>query len=274
MWKSAIILILPVAFIVHGQDYGNLDNLGERISAQVRHQLAPLDGLGERINAQVQNDLRPMQVNLQNRLSDLEGLGDRISQKVHQNLEPVRAIELNFKMKDGVGGSTIATHSPGGRQFVIKNHRTYTCASPIDLTTGQCSNLISFKITLSSPKSDWCYIQSYSIINNQVCLSTGSVSIQAFNNQVNCKSFYDEPLLKIDLEDYKRLCAGVRESTEYRYIPDLNDDRHVEIPNENRYVKCENRQKDLCVFRERNDLLDSAMSSGPGGVFIQSRVNY
>lgn len=55
-----------------------------------------------------------MQANLNSRLSSLDGLGNKIQQSVYDGLEPVRAIELNFKIRDGVGGTTIATHQPGG----------------------------------------------------------------------------------------------------------------------------------------------------------------
>lgn len=257
-----VLSILTVA--VHGQwrDYDDsyenygLDGLGSRISASVQAQVAPLRGLGERINSKVNTQL-----------NDLNGLGDRISQQVHQQLEPVRAIELNFKMRDGVGGVTIVTHSPEGRQFIIKNYASYTCKSKIDLNTGRCSgDLEPFKITNSSPKSDWCYVNSYSLVNNQVCLSIGSVSVQVVNGQMRCEGNLNSPVILMSLDEYKQVCSNVRQSTEYRYIPNVADPGHVAIPNVNKYVRCENQQENLCIFHENNGILSSGAYGG--GVVI------
>ncbi|XP_050316057.1 uncharacterized protein LOC126750470 [Anthonomus grandis grandis] len=219
--------------------------------------LASLRGLGDRIRAEVAESLRPMHIQLRQQREELAGLGDRISQQVYDSLEPVRALELNMKMKNGVGGVTVATVQPSGREFLIKNYRRYTCSTKLDQTRGTCSGqLTQFTITKSSPKTEWCYVNNYSQVNNRVCLSyNGAVSIEAFNNQVNCFTNDGSPVLNIAIEDYKKLCSEVRKSTEYRYVPDLNDKNHVEIPNENKHVKCENQDKDLCIFREDNSVL-------------------
>lgn len=260
MWEK-LFAVLSWTLVVNGQYYDGLDSLGERISAQVAAQVAPLEGLGERITAQVNRGLIPMQV-------ELDGLGDRITSNVHKELEPVRAIELNFKLMDGVGGTTIATHRPSGKQFIIKNYKFYTCSSQVNDNTGECSgSLTPFEITGRGPKSDWCYFKSYSLINNQICMSIGSVSITAFNDHISCRSEGNNPTILISLDEYKKLCSSVSEAAEYRYIPDVNDPRHVEIPNENKYVKCENKQRNLCIFNERNGLLDTYVSGG-NGIFI------
>lgn len=60
--------------------------------------------LGNQISASVQAGL-----------AQLNNLGDQITQSVNQGLEPVRAMEIVFAMKEGVGGITIATHSPSGK---------------------------------------------------------------------------------------------------------------------------------------------------------------
>lgn len=52
---------------------------------------------------------------VQTRLAPLNNLGHQIEQSVQQGLEPVRAMEIQFAMKGGIGGVTIATHSPSGK---------------------------------------------------------------------------------------------------------------------------------------------------------------
>lgn len=269
MWYH-VLAVFCLALTLQAQYYDDgWENLGEEIRASVEDGLKPLKGLGSRINAQVQRNLRPMQIQLNSRLSELEGLGDRINQQVQHDLEPVRAIELNFKMRDGVGGTTIVKHRPSGQQFIVKNYRTFICSSPVNEQTGECSGTLSpFEITSSSPRSDWCYYRSYSIINNMVCMGVGSMSVSAFNNQVFCKSNDNKPTILISLDDYKKMCSSVSETVEYRYIPDQSNPAHVAIPNANKYVKCENQQKNYCVFTERNGLLDSYASGNGGGTFI------
>ncbi|XP_066253553.1 uncharacterized protein [Euwallacea similis] len=263
-----------LAFVVNGQNFDELDNLGDSISTSVTSALKPLEGLGSQINGRIQKVLQHTQdieQNVNRGLSGLDGLGSQISQSVYQGLEPVRAIELNFKMRDGVGGITIATHQPSGKQFIIRNGQLFNCASQINLNTGSCSeSLQPFKITNYSPKSDWCYLSSYSLVNNFVCLSLGSISIEAINNQVSCKSVAGELIIQLTLDDYKNLCSTIRENTEYRYIPNLADKRHVAIPNQNKYVKCENNEHNLCIFHENNGLLNTYSGSG-GGIFVQSK---
>lgn len=286
-----LLAVLCWALAVHGQyfgDFSGLDNLGERIRAQVAAQVKPLEGLGDRINAQVQQSIRPVQVSppltdtafssppidLSNRLSELDGLGDRISQTVHHQLEPVRAIELNLKMRDGVGGITIITHHPSGTQFILKNHKAYVCPLQVDLNTGECPGSLSkWEITQSSPRSDWCYIRSYSLINNQICMSVGSVTLNSINGHVSCRGADNKPTILMSLDEYKDLCSGFSESAEYRYIPNENDPAHVVIPNENKYVKCENRQRNYCIFNERNGLMDT-VASGGSGIFIRGGTTY
>lgn len=60
--------------------------------------------LGEQISASVQSGLAPLQ-----------NLGQKIQENVYQKLEPVRAMQILSGMKSGVGGITIATHSPSGK---------------------------------------------------------------------------------------------------------------------------------------------------------------
>ncbi|ENN71770.1 uncharacterized protein LOC109543843 [Dendroctonus ponderosae] len=259
--------VLSLVELVYGQNYDFLENLGSRISSQVQAGLAPLQGLGDRINAQVQQSLAGPKANIKSRLGSLDGLGTQIEQSVYHGLEPVRAIELNFKMRDGVGGITIVTHQPGGRQFVIKNHKIFTCSSQIDIESGFCSGLlIPYQPRLatsshmdkenSSPRSDWCYVLSSAQSNNNICLSTSSLSVQIINFEIKCGNTDNSPILITTLDEYRKLCSAVRQSTEFRYIPNKSDRSHVQIPNNNKYVKCENRQENVCIFHEDNNLLN------------------
>ncbi|XP_066139393.1 uncharacterized protein [Euwallacea fornicatus] len=269
-----VFFVYLLAFAVNGQNFGGLDNLGDTISASVTNALKPLEGLGSQINGQVQKVLQHSQnieQDVNRGLSSLDGLGSQISQSVYQGLEPVRAIELNFRLRDGVGGITIATHQPSGKQFIIKNGQPFTCGSQIDFNTGSCSEpLQQFKITSSSPKSDWCYLTNYNIVNNFVCLSLESIHIDVINNQVSCKSLVGGAVIQLTLDDYKSLCSTIRTNTDYRYIPNLADKNHVAIPNQNKYVKCENNENNLCIFNENNELLNTYSGFG-GSIFVHNK---
>ncbi|KAF7284511.1 hypothetical protein GWI33_022098 [Rhynchophorus ferrugineus] len=201
----------------------DLSTLGQRINAQVQRNLAPLQGLGARINARVQNSVQHMQ-------NDLSTLGERITQNVEEGLKPVRALELNRRMMDGIGGQTIVTHFPSDVKFIVKNSNTYKCKGEISLKSGDCSGVLEpFEITQSSPKTDWCFLRGYSQVNDNV--------------------------LNLKLDEYKNLCSSVSNNVEYRYYPDKTSDVHVPIPNSNPYVECAKSDNNICVFHRRNPLL-------------------
>lgn len=145
-----------------------------------------------------------------------------------------------------------------GRQFIIINHKIFTCSSRLGKESGLCSGgqLTPYQLTTSSPKSDWCYVLSSARNNNNICLSTSSISVQIFNSEMKCGSTDNSPILVTTLDEYTKLCSSIRQSTEFRYIPNLSDSSHVQIPNENKYVKCENNQENLCIFHEDNNLLN------------------
>lgn len=126
-----------------------MNNLGDQITRHVNQQLAPLQNLGARISADVNRQLEPLRsgkfytnvyshvdpqpvvfqqpfipppqpflgANLE--LSRLDNLGQQIQQSVYQGLEPVRALEITMKMKNGIGGVTLATHQPEGIHFSL-----------------------------------------------------------------------------------------------------------------------------------------------------------
>lgn len=60
---------------------------------------------------------------IQAKLAPLENLGSQIEETVNRGLQPVRAMELKNSMKHGVGGITIATHSPSGKFIQILNFK-------------------------------------------------------------------------------------------------------------------------------------------------------
>lgn len=93
-----------------------------------------LENLGRDIEENVQNSLRNFNIDLQSRVADfqekvnreidtnvapLEGLGKRIQEQVYKSLEPVRAMELQHKMINGIGGTTI-TYINNGKYLFVK----------------------------------------------------------------------------------------------------------------------------------------------------------
>lgn len=193
-------------------------------------------------------------------------MGGRITQQVEKELEPVRALELKNKMQQGVGGVTIVTYQPeglcltdeyfdtilnvcAGKQFIITNSITYTCDGTIDITSGKCSGTLEpFKINTSSPEPEWCYVRNVAWVNNNLCLSTGPMSVQIINNIIECSG--SSPILRLTREEYNNLCNSHSQKVEFRYISDVNNYNHVDIPNNNKYVKCDNEEANLCVFTE------------------------
>ncbi|CAH2007848.1 unnamed protein product [Acanthoscelides obtectus] len=210
--------------------------------------LNELDGLGESISSGVHNQLKP-----------LDNLGQQIEQNVYQALEPVRALEVTSNMKSGVGGTTIITYLPSGKRFLIQNSAWSKCEGAIDDNTGQCSGrLVSYE---GKDLKDNCYHRtSYSIINDNICLGANSVSI--INDQIICRKADGSPAVLMKGEDFRRLCQGVADTAIYKYIANEQDMNHVPIPNPNRYVKCENNQPGVCVFREKLPFPASGASGG------------
>ncbi|KAJ8926098.1 hypothetical protein NQ315_009955 [Exocentrus adspersus] len=235
------------------EDFNNLANLGQRISDMVNRQLAPLQNLNQRIQTDVQRQI----LNNDNRrffevpmpdLTGLNNLGQQIQQSVYESLEPVRALELVMKMKNGVGGVTIATHLPEGRNFIIMDYKVYTCNGVIN-QDGRCDGRqIPFQI---NSKRDYCYYrESSSIVNNQICIGANTVSI--VNNNVQCLSNTGNPVLLMSLEEFNRMCQGVSEKVRFTYIANPQHPQHIQIPNQNKHVKCENNQTGVCIFTETN----------------------
>ncbi|XP_018567164.1 uncharacterized protein LOC108907831 isoform X2 [Anoplophora glabripennis] len=186
-------------------------------------------------------------------LSGLDNLGEQIQQSVYEGLEPVRALEITTRMKNGVGGTTIATHLPEGKKFIITNNQISQCDGSVS-DDGKCSgSLTPFKI---NEKKDHCYNrQGFSLVNNYICIGASTVSI--VNGQISCTNRFGTPALLITLEDYRKLCEGISTSVEYKYIANPQDSKHVEIPNKNKYVTCSNNQPGVCVFTETNAIPNS-----------------
>ncbi|XP_060536794.1 uncharacterized protein LOC132708467 [Cylas formicarius] len=248
MWWSRMLMITSglIACTVlnaKGQYFGvddGLDTLGQRISASVNEQLRPLQHLGSRINNQVAKQV-----------SGLENLDSQISQSVYQGLEPVRAMEIMFKMIDGVGGTTITTYYPSGKKLIVMNHQRYICEGTVNQSTGECNgNLKYFHI---QNQKDWCYgpTRSYTHINDYICLSVGNIFVQVINDRVTCQSTDNSSILFLKREDYQNLCRDQASQVEVKYIANENDPSHVEIPNKNPHVRCSNNEKGVCIFTQK-----------------------
>nr|CAI5851879.1 unnamed protein product [Callosobruchus analis] len=200
--------------------------------------LNDLDGLGESITWGVSNQLKP-----------LNNLGQQIEQNVYQALEPVRALEVTSSMKSGIGGTTVVSYLPAGKQFIVQNAVMYECeGGTIDGSTGQCSGrLMPYE---GKDLKDNCYHRtSYSIVNDNICLGANSVSV--INDKIICRKADGSPAVLMKGEDFRKLCQGVAETAVYKYIANEQDVNHVPIPNTNKYVKCENSQPGVCIFREK-----------------------
>ncbi|KAL1516684.1 hypothetical protein ABEB36_000564 [Hypothenemus hampei] len=262
MFKIPIILYFQVLTLMsHIQHYAAinndlnkalapLDDLGARISEQVHANLQGLDNLGSQINQQVQENIH-----------GLDNLGSQISQSVYESLEPVRALEIKAKLKNGIGGVTLVTYQPSGRTLIIKNSNQYICRAEINITSGTCKDqLIPFEI---SEKSDWCLTNSnsHTLANNQLCLSTSTISVIISNSQVTCSS--PGKLWQTSLEEYRQVCSPLRTSSRYRYIPDVNNPFHIKVPNnDNKFVKCENSEGNYCLFQENNKWMNIQTQQG------------
>ncbi|KAJ8962712.1 hypothetical protein NQ318_001109 [Aromia moschata] len=256
IFKANQIIFLTLVGSIFAHDFDDLHNLGQRITDRVNRELAPLQNLGARITASVDQDLEPIRngkldrdirMNVNRQLAGLENLGQQIEQNVYQSLEPVRAIEIVVAMKEGRGGTTIVANLPGGKKFIVRDHITFECDGSISNENGECSGTLTpFKI---NKKEDFCYLKNnYAIVNNQICL--GSSSISVFNNHIECISSTGTPVLLISLSEYENMCQGLSQTVEYKYIANVNDPLHVEIPNKNKYVKCMNNQPNVCIFTE------------------------
>lgn len=58
-------------------------------------------------------------------------------------------------------------------------------------------------------------------------------------------------------DDFTKMCKDLSQRVEYKYIADPNNPAHVKIPNENKYVRCDNNEPNICIFSESTILGDS-----------------
>lgn len=137
-----------------------------------------------------------------------------------------------------------------GKQFIFKNGKGYQCQGTIS-STGNCQgNLTPFVVTNDT---DFCYsYNSYSIINNYICI--GASSVQVINNNIQCKNWDNSPVLFMKRDQYENMCKNLSQNVEYKYIADPTQPGHVKIPNDNKYVRCSNNEPNVCVFTETNPL--------------------
>ncbi|XP_066150298.1 uncharacterized protein [Euwallacea fornicatus] len=154
-----------------------------------------------------------------------------------------KAKELLDKMKAGVGGSTVAVHYPSGKQFIHRNKWIMICNGVISKENGHCNGNALESVTAFKPESpsDYCYIKTYHSLNDTLCLSPHPVNITMQNNTVVCESTSEYfPARAITIEDYLKICEKISSNVTYVYFANEQDEDHVEIPNENPHVRCEN----------------------------------
>ncbi|XP_050298948.1 uncharacterized protein LOC126737901 [Anthonomus grandis grandis] len=169
------------------------------------------------------------QQQLADEFSDIEGI--------------TKAKNLIDKMKDGVGGSTIAIHHPSGRRFIHRNKWIMICNGEISKENGHCNGNALESVTAFKPQtnSEYCYIKNYHSINETLCLSPHPVNLTFENNTIVCEAVTEYfPALAITIDDYLKMCEKISSNVTYIYFANDHDPEHVEIPNENPHVKCDN----------------------------------
>lgn len=142
-----------------------------------------------------------------------------------------------------------------GYQVIIKNGIEYLCYGRI-FNSGYCKGrLVRLNPTYSG---DFCFSHnSYSIVQNHICL--GATSVEVINNSIHCYNSYKLPVLLMHIDDFNKMCKNLSQKVLYKYIADPSNPKHVEIPNQNTYVHCENNDRDICIFSESN-ILDGSNS--------------
>ncbi|CAH0559183.1 unnamed protein product [Brassicogethes aeneus] len=173
--------------------------------------------------------------------NDIHNLANVIKQRLQKELKPVYGLRLIFRMKNGVGGTTIVTFF-NDMKLVIKNNQMYQCSGKIS-DDGACSEPL--QKFAPNENQDFCYLRSFAEIEGVVCLSDSPLKGQ------KCV-LNKEEVLSINKEEYKALCGNIVNIIKYKYISDRNNRKHVEIPNENDFVKCDNEEPGICEFSSKN----------------------
>ncbi|KAL1502022.1 hypothetical protein ABEB36_007235 [Hypothenemus hampei] len=176
-------------------------------------------------------------------LYETEHAQQELADKISDTASITKAKELIDKMKAGIGGSTIAIHHPSGKRFIHRNKWMMLCHGMISEENGHCNGQALESLTAFKTQtiSDYCYIKQFHSINETLCLSTHPVNMSYENNTVFCEATTEHfPVLTISIEDYLKSCEKISSSVTYIYFASDCDPEHVQIPNENTHVRCEN----------------------------------
>jgi len=252
-----VLFMSCTAKLINGQ---NFDHLGDMIQEEVRESLRPMEHLQEDINNEVRRSFEGefhgprynpgrMPHFVPGRFNNFGAqIAEQVQQQVQANLQPVMAMDVYMKMKSGIGGNTVVTYYPSGRQFLIRNNELFDCSGRLT-SNGECRG--NLQLHEFKHRTDYCFLNNYNRINNQLCLSNGSTQFSSVNGEYRCESQdKNSTPLSISVQDYQKLCQDYAEQ-EYTYIANPNDFAHVQIPNENPYVKCKNSEPGICTFSER-----------------------
>lgn len=136
------------------------------------------------------------------------------------------------------------------QHFILKNGITYRCRGRI-LNSGRCEGiLVKFNPTY---KADYCFSRnSFTTVGNYICI--GASSVQVINNRIRCYNFDHTPVLVMSKTEFNNMCKNLSQKVWYRYIADPYNPEHVEIPNANKYVHCDNYDPNVCIFSEYTTL--------------------
>lgn len=134
-----------------------------------------------------------------------------------------------------------------GKKFIHRNRWIFTCQGEVSKENGHCNGNALESLTAFKPmkQSDFCFIKNYNSINETLCLSSHPVKMVFENNTIICEpttEFF--PTLDIEIEDYIKLCENISANVTYIYYGNQSDPDHIQIPNENIRVKCENHLKE------------------------------
>ncbi|KAB0803514.1 hypothetical protein PPYR_00484 [Photinus pyralis] len=238
MWKALLLVTLHLC--AANEFFGPGFPFGEDAGGPTRFS-PDLSNLGDQIKNSVHNQLAKSGVfSLQ---SQMKNLGETIVKNVQQSLSPVYAIPIKQKMMKGVGGLTTVTYyGKDVQSFIIQDGARTVCNGIIE--NGHCKGSLE-PFTVRS-NEDFCYADSYAVVNDRVCLSFGPINVAVMNNDIICNGAKS---LLLNKAEYNQLCgAGIR--AVYVYYADPRNPNAVPIPNPNPNIKCHNNEPGVCMFED------------------------
>ncbi|XP_060516850.1 uncharacterized protein LOC132696177 [Cylas formicarius] len=197
----------------------------------------------------------------------------RHRQEINDMVELTKAKQMIYKMKNGIGGVTVVIHRPSGHKFIHRNKWILTCNGEISPVNGHCNGDALESLTALKPQrpADFCFVKNFASANQNLCLSTHPVRMWLENNRTKCESVSGLfPVYVVKINDYLRMCEKISSDVVYIYFSNPRDIDHVEIPNGNDYVKCDNKagqskneslkhgfrvnEPGICVFTENDNM--------------------